>query len=100
MNTFFYSILRNSLVLIVLGALISTSQSVKADTQSVRIAATDTVCRFGITSPSGSEGYDIGSLGVGSYLDWGATTNPSLPEGVEYIRVLRVMTFIRMYWQT
>ena len=85
-----HSSLRNFLVFIAVGALISTSQSVKADTQSVQAAVTDTACRFGITSPAGSEGYDIGSLGVGSYLDWGATTNPSLPEGVEYIRVLRL----------
>ena len=58
--------------------------------QSVQAAATDTVCRFGITSALGSDGYDIASLGVGSYLDWGAGSNPSLPAGVEYIRVLRL----------
>jgi hypothetical protein len=49
-----------------------------------------TACRFGITSPLGREGYDIASLGVGSYLDWEAVGNPSLPEGREYIHVLRV----------
>ena len=85
-----FSSLRNILVIIAVVALLSTTQNVKADTQSIQIAATDTVCRFGITSLSGSEGYDIGSMGVGSYLDWGAGSNPSLPEGVEYIRVLRL----------
>ncbi len=50
----------------------------------------DTACRFGITSVLGSEGYDIAGLGVGSYLDWEVQTDPSLPEGVEYIHVLRV----------
>ncbi len=38
----------------------------------------------------GSDGYDIASIGVGSYLDWGAASNPILPAGVEYIRVLRL----------
>jgi hypothetical protein len=84
------SFLRKILVFIVVGALLTTSQNVKADPRSIQAAVTDTVCRFGITSPSGSEGYDIGSMGVGSYLDWGAASNPSLPEGVEYIRVLRL----------
>ena len=85
-----FSFLRKILVFSALGALLITSQNVKADPRSIQAATTDTVCRFGITSPSGSEGYDIGSIGVGSYLDWGAVSTPSLPEGVEYIRVLRL----------
>jgi hypothetical protein len=47
-------------------------------------------CRFGINSPLDRDDYDIASLGVASYLDWGAVTNPSLPPGVEYIHVLRL----------
>ena len=48
-------------------------------------------CRFGITSPMGwSEKTDLASLKVSAYLDWAAGTNPPLPGGVEYIRVLRV----------
>src|SRR5512136_2372752 len=58
--------------------------------QSAPSVIADTACRFGITSAHGSTGYDIASLGVGSYLDWGAVTNPSLPPGIEYIRVLRL----------
>jgi hypothetical protein len=53
-------------------------------------ASIDTPCRFGITSPSGSEGYAIDSLGVGSYLDWTAGSDPVLPPDVEYIQVLRL----------
>jgi hypothetical protein len=78
------------LVFISIGTLLTPSQKVEADNHSIQAVTTDTVCRFGITSPYGSEGYDVGSLGVGSYLDWGAVSNPSLPEGVEYIRVLRL----------
>lgn len=58
--------------------------------QAAPAGVADTACRFGITSVAGAEGYDIASLHVASYLDWGAVTNPSLPNGVEYIRVLRL----------
>jgi hypothetical protein len=85
-----FSILRNISLFLVAGVLLLNPQIIKPEIQSVKVAATDTVCRFGITSPQGADGYDIASMGVGSYLDWGAVTNPSLPTGVEYIRVLRV----------
>ncbi len=49
-----------------------------------------TACRYGINAPLPTSGYDIASLKVGSLLDWQADTNPSLPPGVEYIRVLRL----------
>ncbi len=85
-----FSTLRKLFLFLVTGVLLSNPQIVKPEVQSVQAATADTVCRFGITSPLGSSGYDIASIGVGSYLDWGAVTNPSLPSGVEYIRVLRV----------
>jgi hypothetical protein len=49
-----------------------------------------TACRIGIDAPLPTDGYDIASLRTASVLDWGAVNNPSLPEGVEYIRVLRL----------
>jgi hypothetical protein len=79
-----------ALLLIATGVLLLSSQKMQAQGQSTQSAATDTTCRFGITSPLGSEGYDIASIGVGSYLDWGVATPPNLPDGVEYIRVLRL----------
>jgi hypothetical protein len=84
------SILRKCLLFLIAGVLLIQPVSVKSETKSTPSTAIDTVCRFGITSPRGSQGYDIASIGVGSYLDWGVTSNPSLPEGVEYIRVLRL----------
>ena len=65
-------------------------RAVKSNVQSVQATTQETVCRFGITSIHGSEGYDIPAIGVGSYLDWGAGSKPGLPAGVEYIRVLRL----------
>jgi hypothetical protein len=53
-------------------------------------AASHDNCRFGVTSNVGVDGYDIASLGVGSYLDWEAGSNPSLPNGIEYVSVLWV----------
>ncbi len=47
-------------------------------------------CRFGITSVYGSNGYDIDSIGVGSYMDWASNANPDLPAGMEYVRTLRL----------
>lgn len=81
--------LKITLRFFLLGVILST-QLFTLNGMSALASATDTVCRFGITSPTGSEGYNIASLGIGSYLDWGAASNPSLPEGIEYIRVLRV----------
>ena len=82
--------LRKVILILVVCVLLSNPQIVKPDLQSVQAATADTVCRFGITSPLGSDGYDVASIGVGSYLDWGAGSNPSLPAGIEYIRVLRL----------
>src|SRR4030042_118099 len=82
--------LRKVILILVVCVLLSNPQIVRPDVQSVQAATADTVCRFGITSPLGSDGYDVASIGVGSYLDWGAGSNPSLPAGVEYIRVLRL----------
>src|SRR4030042_2414439 len=90
MKTNLFFTIRKILLFITAGVLISNPLNLKAEGQSVRAATADTVCRFGITSPLGSEGYDIASIGVGSYLDWGAASNPSLPDGMEYIRVLRL----------
>jgi hypothetical protein len=66
------------------------SQSVGQSTAQPVENISNGTCRFGITSALGTEGYDIASLGVGGYLDWGASTTPSLPDGVEYVRVLRL----------
>jgi hypothetical protein len=54
------------------------------------LATPQTACRLGVDSPLGRGDYDIASLRVASYLDWGAVNNPSLPDGTEYIRVLRL----------
>jgi len=58
-------------------------------------ANSTSVCRFGITSPTSSSGYydEISSIGVGSFLNWGAANNPTLPPGVEFTRVLRVADY-------
>ena len=82
--------LRTLIIILLVGIFLVDPQVIQSDVRSVRAATIDTVCRFGITSPYGSGGYDIASLGVGSLLDWGAANDPVLPEGVEYIRVLRV----------
>jgi hypothetical protein len=46
--------------------------------------------RFGITAPYGISGYDLASLNVGGYLDWSASTGPTLPAGMDHVRVLRI----------
>jgi hypothetical protein len=87
-NPFFT--LRKLFLFLLVGVLLSDPHFVKPEARSAVASTLDAVCRFGITSPLGSDGYDIASIGVGSYLDWGADSNPSLPEGVAYIRVLRL----------
>ncbi len=78
------------ILILVTGILLVNPGLAKLTAQAAPAITTDTACRFGVASVGTSEGYDIAGLGVGSYLDWGAVTNPSLPKGVEYIRVLRV----------
>ena len=89
---------RKALILILASIFLVQPYSVKSENESNLTATVDTVCRFGITSAFGGENYDIESIGVGSYLDWGAVTNPTLPNGVEYIRVLRLRD--NLYTQT
>jgi len=81
---------RPAILLLVTGLLLASLPGGNFSNQSAKATVIDTACRFGITSPLGSDGYPIAVLGVGSYLDWGAVTNPVLPDGVEYIRVLRL----------
>ncbi len=45
--------------------------------------------RFGITAPLGVVGYDLSEIHATSYLDWGKESS-SVPEGVEYIHVLKM----------
>ncbi|MCP4421012.1 MAG: hypothetical protein GY805_30750 [Chloroflexi bacterium] len=52
-------------------------------------AATDTtpICRFGV---NGGAAYDIGSLRVGWYIDYGAAADPAKPNGAEYAPMIRL----------
>jgi hypothetical protein len=90
MNNNNSSIFRKTIGIFITAFLLVSPLPASSAQPSAPDVATDTPCRFGITSVLGSEGYDIASLGVGSYLDWGAVNNPGLPEGIEYIRVLRL----------
>jgi hypothetical protein len=90
MNRSAFSTLRRFIAIVLVGIFLISPEMVKSEVRSTSTSTADTACRFGITSALGANGYDIQSLGVGSYLDWGAVTNPTLPEGVEYIRVLRL----------
>lgn len=85
------SLVQPVILFLVTGLLFGTFSGGNLSSRSANGTLIDTACRFGITSPLGSDGYELASLGVGSYLDWGAVTNPILPDGVEYIRVLRLM---------
>ena len=73
-------------IAIMLISPITVNSVVQADTT----ITVDTACRIGIDAPLPTAGYDIASLRIASLMDWGAVNNPSLPEGVEYIRVLRL----------
>ena len=52
----------------------------------------DQLIRFGITAPLGVVGYDLSEIHALTYLDW-AKESSSVPDGVEYIHVLK-MRFI------
>jgi hypothetical protein len=49
----------------------------------------DKLIRFGITAPLGVVGYDLSEIHALSYLDW-AKESTSIPDGIEYIHVIRV----------
>jgi hypothetical protein len=90
MSSLALSFIHRFFAFLLVGIFLLSPQIVKSEVRSASTSTADTACRFGITSALGADGYDIQRLGVGSYLDWGAVTNPALPKGVEYIRVLRL----------
>ena len=47
-------------------------------------------CHFGITVPNGLAGYDLSSLGIDSYLDWGHIRTSSVASNIQYYSVLNV----------
>ena len=47
-------------------------------------------CHFGITALGSFAEYDLSSLGVGSYLDWGNGVNQFESKGIAYYRVINV----------
>jgi hypothetical protein len=79
-----------AIVLIIIGLVMLNPLPARSATEGSILVTSDTACRFGVDSALGRGDYDIASLGIASYLDWGAVTNPDLPSGVEYIRVLRL----------
>lgn len=48
------------------------------------------LCHFGIGAASGVGGYDLSTLGVGGYLDWGLSRNREVPDNIHYFNVLNV----------
>jgi hypothetical protein len=74
------------IVCVLLAKPFPVKTALRADAKGVN----DTACRTGIDAPLDTGEYDISILRIASLLDWQAVTNPSLPEGVEYIRVLRL----------
>ena len=52
---------------------------------------TQTGCHFGITTPYSVDGYDLSTLGVDSYLDWGQyNKNSTVADNIQYYRVINV----------
>ncbi len=47
-------------------------------------------CRFGIASPAQPDGIDLRSLGAGAFLNWDVAGSVTLPEGIDFINVLRL----------
>ena len=47
-------------------------------------------CHFALTDALGLNGYDMSSLGIGGYLNWGTSRPSSLPANIEHTKVLRV----------
>jgi hypothetical protein len=47
-------------------------------------------CRFGVTVDGDIAPYDVTSLNVGWYLDWGAAADPAQPGGAEYFQMVHL----------
>jgi hypothetical protein len=47
-------------------------------------------CRFGVTVGANITPYDVTSLNVGWYLDWGTAVAPPQPGGAEYFQMVRL----------
>jgi hypothetical protein len=93
------SISRSKIMVFLITASVLISSLQGGSAVQAEVAGTaDTACRIGIDAPLEVDGFDVASLQVASLMDWGAVNNPSLPAGVEYIRVLRLRD--DMYPQT
>jgi hypothetical protein len=47
-------------------------------------------CRFGVTTNSNVQDYDVASLNVGWYLNWGTSVTPASPGGAEFVQMVRL----------
>ncbi len=47
-------------------------------------------CHFGLALLTPWTSFDVSTLGIGNYVDWGSTRNPSIPANIDYNRVLYV----------
>ncbi len=53
-------------------------------------SSTSALCRFGVNVTADINNFDTTSLRMGWYLDYAARANPSLPNGVEYMPMIRL----------
>jgi hypothetical protein len=77
------------LLMIGLSVLILGSHFKEVHSESYTAEQRGILIRFGITAPLGVSGYDLTSIHALSYLDW-AKDSSTVPDGVEYIHVIRV----------
>lgn len=75
------------LPVLVAGALLALSLPIRSGVVSAPLEAR---YRFGFGAAGGIEGYDVGQLRAGWYVDWGATMNPPRPAGLEYVQMVRL----------
>jgi hypothetical protein len=47
-------------------------------------------CRFGVTAQQNLASFNVASLNLGWYVDWGMNVAPAIPGGMEYVQMVRL----------
>lgn len=82
-----------SLLVLFVGVLLALGVSRPKALETDAGLATDNYanCRFGVTAGQNITSYDVASLNLGWYVNWGMRIAPPEPGGIEYVQMVRII---------
>jgi hypothetical protein len=90
-RTLFSIILLFTIIVLATRPVSATPQVSVAEQQSPAApAASPQTCHFGVAVVDPFTSYDLSTMGIGSYIDFGNNRNSSVPANIDYFRVLYI----------